>query len=134
MELSTSLCENFVIIDMQGFALQNSSFILKEICILTNNGLNHWIFQPPTSINELTAADRCSINWNTKYYHKIPWDFGFEKYEVAEQLISLYLNNVDKIYVKGLQKCDWIRNFLIKNIEIINVEDLHCNFRLKDDI
>lgn len=134
MEPSTSLCKNFAIIDMQGFALRNCDFILKEICILTNDGLKHWIFQPPTSIEEFTAADRCCINWTSRNYHKIQWNSGFEKYEEAQKLISLALNNVEKIYVKGLQKCDWIKKFLVKNIEIINVEDINCHFKLKDDI
>lgn len=134
MEQSISLSNNDAIVDVQGFFLPSSGFVLKEIAILTHDNLFHWIFRPPQNLPKLTDTDKYQILWASKYHHQFPWYSGFEKYEEAEKLIESALENIEKIYVKGLQKCNWISFFLKKKIEIINVEDLDCNIRLKDDM
>lgn len=126
--------KNDAIVDIQGFHLPTYGFILKEICILTDNSMFHWIFLPPESL-WLSNVDVHQIKWAAKNYHKIAWEDGYYKYEEAQSHITLALENVEKIFVKGLQKCQWLKPFLPReNIKIINVEDMDCNLRLKDDM
>lgn len=120
------------IVDLQGFYV--SGFVIKEIAILTNENLHHWVFLPPYPWNNLHRLDKIQANWVIQHHHKIKWECGWEKYEEASTLIQSALQDVEIIYVKGLQKISWLRFFLNKNIKIINVEDLECNFKINDNL
>lgn len=130
---SILLSKNDCIVDIQGFHLPNYGFIMKEVAILGDSHMHHWIFLPPTYMKDFNECDMRQIQWASKYYHQIPWKTGFEKYEDAKKLIEEALEKTDVIYVKGIQKCGWLKNYVNNNIEIRNIEDYDCKFSLREE-
>ena len=134
MQLSILLSKKDCIVDIQGFHLPNYGFIMKEIAILSDQHMHHWIFLLPTFIKEINRCDEWKIEWTSRYYHQIPWKTGFEKYEDAKKLIETALENTDIIYVKGVQKGEWLKNILNNNnLKIKNIEEYDCKFSLKEE-
>ena len=85
---------------------------------------------PPTDFEQLTCSDKQQVLWLSKHYHKIVWKFGLGKYEDADKLIRSALKDIDLIYVKGLQKQNWIFPFLDKCIKFSNLENMCIHFKL----
>ena len=109
MALSTSSFK--AIVDIQGFNLPRMGFVLKEITILTQTNMKHWIFSPPKSFEDLNSSEKRQVQWLTKNHHKFHCNFGFKEYKNTKKLIRDALRDVDLTYVKGSQKPAWLKLF-----------------------
>lgn len=117
------------IVDLQGFKLhKNNEFICKEIAVLNieNGDYKSTIFAPPIPWTDLNNKDRRNVQWLTRKYHNLEWCSGHEPYINLETTCQNLLQNneVDKIYVKGEEKCKWFENIIHK--KVINLECLGC--------
>lgn len=116
-----------VIVDLQGFKLQkNNEFICKEFAVINiESGLClSRTFKPPFSWSKLNRKDKQNVRWLTKNLHNLEWTIGDLPYSEIGTTIQDLLDEIDKIYVKGLEKISWLQVYV--NKEIINLEELDC--------
>ena len=107
-------------VDLQGFIV-DGRFVAKEVAVLRKGTiLSHYIFGSSTPQYLLTKSDKSSIRWLVAKHHGLRWDDGDVPYSMAKQLISKAVADaIDEeddashiVYVKGLQKRDWLADFL----------------------
>lgn len=118
-----------VIIDVQGFKGENNEFIPKEIAFL--NSKNMWkvfILKPPYAFKKLSPKYQQQAIWLYNNHHGLSWNSGNDTpNNVAQYIIN---NNLltQKIYVKGLEKKNWLlKVFQFIDISLINnLEDFDC--------
>lgn len=115
--------------DVQGFTC-GYLFIVKEFALRDSEGTCiHYIFEAPFDISQLSEKDKKSYRY-CRSYSGFLWNSGKVPYSDAHLLINSALNDYEKIYVKGQNKVKWIKAYT-KN-EVINIENLNVNFRLRD--
>lgn len=111
--------ERFLIADIQGFVIPD--FKPKELNITDSYRNLHILFKPPVPFHVLPQQVQRTISWLEVNHTNLKYSSGY----VDLKHINNILNNVckfyDKIYVKGHQKCKYLRKHL--NLEIINLED-----------
>lgn len=113
-------------VDVQGFKRAQNEFIFKELAIIPLEEDVQpcvYLFQPPHDWNFLAPRYKCENNWLTRNYHGINWQDGEIPYEEFETVLRSALIGAREVYVKGLEKQRWLKNFL-KNVE--NLETLGC--------
>ena len=57
-----------VVLDFEGFRHKKSGFIIEEISICSNNYTDTILFIPPVSYNSLSASERKSHQWVSRFY------------------------------------------------------------------
>ena len=72
-------CEK-VVIDIEGYKLKSTGFIIKELTICSESALDTVFFKPPCRFDVLPSVDQSNINWLVKSLHGIPWEDGFYPY------------------------------------------------------
>lgn len=121
-------------IDMQGFKGLNNKFIVKEIAVLyKDNTYQHFILYPPFNLQTLSIELQRQASWLYQNYHGLSWDGGNTSLEEALKDISTKLHNHTTIYVKHLEKEQWLNelftdnnNKTIKQMKIINLDTFDC--------
>lgn len=127
-----------IIIDVQGFKLQNNQFILKELAILTSeNQVQHYIFQPPFPYKDLTRAEKRQVRWLQYNFHGFRWGDGNIPYNriygIADQLLLLLQDKI--IYVKGSEKKQWVEQIFGNKLIVYDAEEEGCpNLTTEDKI
>lgn len=116
------------ILDFQGYKGSTNKFIIKELVIVSTDGLYYQLhlFKPPCSFGELTPQTRKQIVWLEKYFHHISWKVGYKDYvEIPDVLRTIQLNGI--VYVKGCEKQIFLSELLKDTqITILNLEDKGC--------
>lgn len=119
------------IVDVQGFKTDDNVFIVKEIAIQCNKHILVLLIGPPFPFKALTKTERNQVCWIERN-RKIYWHEGFIPYSSYKDYIIEYLKNKSRIFVKGYEKANWIREMLYGaskidgNINVINIEDFEC--------
>ena len=107
-------------VDLQGFIV-DERFVVKEVAALqTGTILSHYIFGSSMPQYLLMKSDKSSIRWLVAKHHELRLEDGDVPYSMVKQLITKAVadaideeDNVSHIvYVKGLQKRDWLVDFL----------------------
>jgi hypothetical protein len=117
-----------VILDFQCFLNDEGNDVIKELSVMdvTRFVSRHWIFKPPAANNVVTTPQYIRTNqWLSEHYHGLRWDEGETPYEDLVFVLTTYTSRYTYVFVKGLQK----KQFLIKHIihnNIINLEDYDC--------
>lgn len=110
--------------DMQGFQIgPDNKFVVKELSFIDSvgNHFEHYIFKPAFQFNLLCDSDKRKVQWLTKNFHHLEWNYGLvDYYELPRILQQVCVQNT--IYVKGLQKITWIKQW-VPNAHVINIED-----------
>lgn len=109
------------VLDFQGFKDNNNNFIIKEIAVtdINNSLLLHWFIQQPYSISKLSPAYMRQANYNSKFYHGIPWNYGNTSFKhVKKELNKILAYNY--VLIKGKEKQIFIQHLFKKAY----VEDL----------
>lgn len=116
-------------VDIQGFRGNEGRFIVKEISIMKHGILSTHLFDAPYSYNSLEKKYKKQALWLFYNHHKLSWNEGYIPYSRVAEIIYKELiiknNNNNTIYIKGEQKCQWLRDFC--NVETINIESLYQN-------
>lgn len=112
-ELPPYAAEEYVV-DMQGFTRSTNIFVFKEVAIMSlnkNEPAKVYLFTPPCKWNKLFEEEKRLNQWNLNY-HGIPWESGTVPYNKRIEVIQNSLKDADVIYVKGLQKKNWIEEIV----------------------
>ena len=115
------------IVDLQGFKRPENNFILKELAIISVNDSSEqpttFLFQPPCPWSDLPIRYMCMNAWLQRNCHGIPWNSGDVPYEKVGEILRNNLQHADIIYVKGLEKIKWLKNFIGESYNIVNLDD-----------
>lgn len=117
----------FVVIDMQGFSVPY--FFPKELAIYDGSRMVHFVFKSPTPLSAIEDEDvRTQIKFLEGAVHCLSYDSGHVPYEELDVVFRKYIieNDIDRVYVKGEQKMEFIQKILDDNgarhINVFNVD------------
>lgn len=118
---------NIVFLDVQGFQYKKSEFLCKELAFKKENGeIKHFIFNFIIGEEHLNADFAKQIKWLRNNIHGFEWyDKGAQEYTSLCRILQEIEPN-STIYVKGLQKVNWLKKFLSGPWNIIDVETFNC--------
>lgn len=121
------------ILDLQGFKMPVNKFVLKELAAIkiypNAEGYEEFgclLVKPPCEWDSLPAKYKCQNKWCERNHHGIPWNAGDIPYDDLKNVLDIILKNVNFVYVKGLEKKQWITDIIGDSKLIINMEDLGC--------
>lgn len=100
-----------IVIDIQGFKIENNKFIAKELAAYDGQHISHYIFKQPFEINLLPPDLHRQATWLTKNHHCIPWNEGFTPLHKFSDIIKTITNKGSSVFVKGKEKADTIRKY-----------------------
>lgn len=118
-------------IDLQGFQFAKSNFICKEIAIFDDETkeIVHKIVKSPLPFECLSKDFQMQVRWLTENLHGLEW--GLEPfqlpYEELSAFISRYVTFDDEIYIKGLEKKNWLCKILSHRYDLNYVDVLTKN-------
>lgn len=100
------------ILDVQGYLINKTEFIPKELAIFDGEKVSHYIFKPPFKYYQLTKDDRKQVVWLENYYHGLMWGVGWTSLQSFKNILQYETKNDSIIYVKGFEKTNFIRKYL----------------------
>lgn len=133
-----------VFVDFQGFIVHKNEhaidvaddhknvdeFIVKEICLHTENKYFHYIVKSPYDYAILSKTTRKQIRWLHFNYHGLLWESGDVYWsQVRDSLAENF--EAKTVYVKGQNKIQWAKKiFNDSNLNVVNMEDIGCPITL----
>lgn len=73
-------------IDIQFFKIQHM-IIVKELCIMINDAIEHYVFKNPFDYKLLSEDEKQHVRWVEKYYHQLKWTSGHTPYEELDCIL-----------------------------------------------
>jgi len=120
----------FAVVEMQCFTDNAGHYILKELAIVSEEGVGNWVFLPPYDFETLNAKAQQTALWLTTQFHGLAWDSGDVSYGEVPNIISRFCAPFSRIYTKGLEKTIFLREFLKESdCCVINSEDLDSTIK-----
>ena len=115
-----------VVLDFEGFRHKKTGFIIKELSICSNNYSDTILFLPPVPYNSLSASERKSHQWVSRFLHGLSWNTGSYPYWFLSQIfIAIKLRFPSgKFYAKGKEKSESLQTLLQK--EVVDLDTLLC--------
>lgn len=117
-------------IDIQGFQVEEE-FLVKEMTIKTDLKIvGHFFFKPKVEFTHLKQKDQRAVRYLENKHHGLRYCQGYIDYSHINEILRKYLRGVDKIFVKGHQKYNFLKRKIeelgseYKTIEIVNIEQL----------
>lgn len=104
------------VVDIQLFKVDDQQYIVKELAVIKNKKIAHFVFKPPFPFKDLPVKYQAQANWLMKNHHCIKWNKGEIECEKFEDILKSCTYNANKIYVKGREKALYLRKILNKNI------------------
>lgn len=108
------------IVDFQAFKKPINSYVIKDMAILNINdgSLQIYTFKPPFEWDMLPIKYKVENKWLQNHYIHKNWATGDVEYTELENILN-QLSKAKKVYVKGDQKCVWLKNYMnnICNLE-----------------
>lgn len=105
-------------VDIQFFQLSRCIFVPKELAacrmLLSEEKPTVYLFKPPVKKKKLSLQDKKSVDWLEQHYHKILFEAGDIPAKNIIKIIKKKLVNARKIFVKGLEKAEYLRSIGIK--------------------
>ena len=105
-----------LVVDVQGFKIENNKFIPKELAAYDGRKICHYVFKPPFDLNQLPPNLIKEANWLMTNHHCIPWFEGFTPLHKFCDIIKNLTEDIDNVYVKGKEKCEYIRKYSLKPV------------------
>lgn len=124
-----------VFLDIQCFKKNFNELVIKELSAVTfdkhgevknDQKIFNVLFKPPCTWCELAKPYQVMNSWLTRNLHGIPWDAGTTAYDKLEEKLEEILINKTCIYVKGVEKKEWLERMIEHSIPIENLNDLNC--------
>ncbi|KAK9752039.1 hypothetical protein QE152_g4562 [Popillia japonica] len=115
------MADRFVIIDFQWYTLSGERVVPKELASCDNNfRRSHFVFKPVLNFGSLSSTDQRTARYVYNYHHCLPWDGGNTSLGEFDDIIKFLCFNMEKIYVKGKEKANYIK--AIVNKPVIELE------------
>lgn len=105
-----------LMLDVQGFKIENNKFIPKELAAYDGTQTCHYVFKSPFDIRYLPSDLLKQADWLMKNHHCILWDEGFTPIHKFSDIIKNLTEKVDRVYVKGKEKAQYIRKYSLKPV------------------
>lgn len=104
---------DFIILDIQGFTINDEEFIPKELASYdSNHCISHYVFQPSRSFSSLSTKFRNTANWLMSHHHCIDWNDGFVPASRFDEIVYYLCRSTKVAYVKGREKATFLRRIL----------------------
>ena len=114
-----------VVLDFEGFRRKKSGFIIKELLICSNNYTYTILFLPPVSYDSISASERKSHQWVSKFLHGLSWNSGNYPYCLSQDLIAIKRRFLFmEVYGKEKEKTESLQTLLQK--EVIDLVAFLC--------
>lgn len=113
----------FAVVDLQAFQFQDGSVMAKELCIFDGKETLNLLLLPTVKYENLSQVDKRTANWLTNNHHGLQFDGGFIRAEDVPEVLSVFLKDIDRIYVKGEIKYNYLINNLRGRQYVINLEN-----------
>lgn len=120
----------FAIVDCQGFFSDPKKFVLKELAVCSEQGVVNYVFRPIKPYHELNREEKKEVYFLEQNHHGLRYSGGvFNAVEDLPVILFQHLKDVDRVYVKGVLKHEFIKN--VCNVifkftpKIVNIEDLY---------
>ena len=110
-----------IIIDVQGFKIENNKFIPKELASYNGFQLSHHIFKAPFKMDLLSPECQKTVLWLMNNHHSISWKNGHTPLHKFTDIIADITKHAETVYVKGKEKADYIRKYCCK--PVIEIEE-----------
>ena len=113
--------QEFVVVDVQGFNINihehtdGKMFIPKELAAYDGKVVAHYIFKPPFPYSSLSRDEKKQVNWLERNYHSISWSKGYVYSRNIRSIMNEISKKYNSVYVKGFEKCNALRQYLIVN-------------------
>lgn len=126
-----------IILDVQGFNIENNKFIVKELAAFSGTKYCHYIFKSPFSLNNLPSKFHKEAIWLMYNHHCIDWNEGFTPYHKFADIIKNLTSKVKYVYVKGPEKAEFIRKYSLAEIieidqqPVLKPQDPCCFYHLR---
>lgn len=102
----------FAIVDIQGFFIEKNKFTPKELTLLKNDQIAHFVFKQPYPFNKLPDVYKKQVKWLSNNHHCIKWNSGFIQPWKIRDILQNLTDDVCVIYVKGYEKARIIKNYI----------------------
>lgn len=103
---NNSTAMKFIVLDVQGFFTK--TFQAKELAIYDGKNMKHYVFKPERPLHELEDKYKKCISYVYNKHLGIHYNTGFEDYENVYSILYEELKNVDRVYVRGQLKKEFI--------------------------
>lgn len=127
------------IVEFEGYSFPNK-FIFKEVTIVNINTdkFSNFFVQSPFPRKCLSRKENNIVSFCEHNLHKIKWCSGIHSIREVKQCLSK-IKAGSKIYTKGIQKVNILKNLVDSAVVVIDLEDLDCknaavylsNFKVK---
>lgn len=105
-----------MIIDFQGLKMEANEFVIKEFAAFNGEKTAHYVFKSPFKFSLLSYDLQRQAIWLSKNHHCLNWNVGFTPIHNFKSIFETVTLNEDNVYIKGVEKCNYIRKFTTKNI------------------
>lgn len=105
-----------VIIDVQGFKIENNKFIVKEFAAYDGKNICHYIFKPPFPMRMLPSNLYKQAIWLTENHHGLNWKDGFVPLHQFPAILQYVTSKSDGIYAKGKEKVEYLQKYSSKPV------------------
>lgn len=112
--------EHYLFVDLQGFKSAENEFIVKEFAYSTLEYTQVFLIKPPFPFSKLTESEKRQTRWIEKHLG-ILWHEGYIDYREFKRLIVNHIKD-KTIFVKGLEKIEWVKN-LCSDCTIIDLAE-----------
>ena len=109
--------------DIQGFNV-GKQFVAKALTVVASTGkvVDYFVLKPPVPLSTVTPRTVAQQRYEERNIHGIPWEAGEVPYAAASQQLLKSLGGCRCIVVKGHQKEAWLKEILLSEFKIINIE------------
>lgn len=120
------------VIDFQAFKSVDDEFIVKELAIVKIDGDSEFnmVFKPHQPYSTLPRSMQDRVDYVSRRIHGIRWDSGsVDYYDVIGSIKDSLMNEARIIFVKGLERSKYIRNFLEDTVKVENLDDYMAGYK-----
>ncbi|CAH1099637.1 unnamed protein product [Psylliodes chrysocephalus] len=100
-----------LVVDVQGFKIENNKFIVKEFAAFNGSQVCHYVFKPPFPLRMLPSDLHKQATWLMNNHHAIDWNNGYTPLHHFGSIFQKLIKDIDCIYVKGMEKANYIKKF-----------------------
>lgn len=118
-----------IILDIQCFKDNSDNLIIKEVTAIELESatlLFHHIVCPPFERKQLSSEKLRESYWTIKHCHGIEWNQGDIAYTVMMKKLEYLFSSCLRVYVKGIEKRQFIKTLCPDYCLVIDLESLGC--------
>jgi hypothetical protein len=104
-----------LIMDVQGFEVENKKFILKEMASYNGKQICHYIFKSPFPHDMLSIDLKKRIQSDVDF-HGVSWDIGFTPLHLFGKIMDNLSSSIESIYLSDRKKAMYIQQFTSKPV------------------